>query len=278
MIPSAAQLLSLNTQANGQIAGNTSNNYGSAGSGAGAGIAMAPPAPAGNVAGGGSVDGKVGAGADPENEQSAKPIFTNNTKTDLRVWIEVPNSYRMNNTTKIAGFEKGIIFPYTPQISVEHKAEYTAQTPLHSNYALNFYKNSMVSDISIQAVFTVQNDLDANNYLATVHLLRALTKGRFGNGDTFAGSPPPVCRLHAYGQYMLDNTPVVISSFKQDLAIEVDYYYLSTKTYQTFGEAMVPTKCTLTVTCKPMFSRREMLNIASVPNWLTGNGRKGGIL
>jgi hypothetical protein len=159
----------------------------------------------------------------------------------------------------------GIIFPYTPQISFEHKADYAAQNPLHSNYSINFYKNSAVSDISIQGLFTVQTDSDAITYLSTVHLLRALTKGRFAAGiDPLAGSPPPVCRLRAYGTFMLDNVPVAITSFKNELPSDVDYYPISSS---TFGQASVPTRSTITINCKPMFSRAEMLG-ATVPGWL----------
>jgi hypothetical protein len=232
------------------------------------GTTLGPLSPRG---GGGSADRKVPAGADPR-PISPTPVssqFSNTKKTDLRVTIRVPASYRNKE------FEAGIIFPYTPQITLEHKADYTPQNPLHTNYTLNFYKSSSVSDISIQGLFTVQNDKDAIQYLAAVHLLRALTKGRFGGTDPFRGSAPPICRLMAYGNFMLDNVPVSIASFKQDLPNDVDYYYLGPDNSR--GEAMVPTRCTISVVCKLMVSRSEMLT-ASVPSWLSGVSRKAGLL
>lgn len=222
--------------------------------------------------GGGAVGGTVpaGPGADPKatHPVAAKAQMSNNQKADLRVTIRVPNGYQNK------AFESGIIFPYTPQITLEHKADFTPQNPLHTNYTLNFYKSSSVSDISIQGLFTVQNDNDAIQYLAAVHLLRALTKGRFGGTDQFRGSAPPICRLMAYGDYMLNNVPVSIASFKQDLPSDVDYYYLASS---SLGSAMVPTKCTISVVCKLMVSRSEMLT-ASVDSWLSGVSRKAGLL
>lgn len=222
--------------------------------------------------GSGTADG-VAPGAAPKTRsmQAQQAQMSNNQKQDFRVTIKVPNGYRNG------AYAPGIIFPYTPQISLEHKADFTPQNPLHSNYSLHFYKSSSVSDISIQGLFTVQNDNDATQYLAAVHLLRALTKGRFGGTDQFRGSAPPICRLMAYGGYMLNNVPVSIASFKQDLPSDVDYYYLDKTTAASLGPAMVPTRCTISVVCKLMISRSEMLT-ASVDNWLSGVSRKAGLL
>lgn len=223
----------------------------------------------GSGGGTGTADGvRPGAPAISRNVRPAEAQFSNTRKEDLRVTIRVPNGYRS------PAQPTGIIFPYTPQISLEHKADFTPQNPLHSNYSLQFYKSSSVSDISIQGLFTVQNDNDAIQYLAAVHLLRALTKGRFGGTDQFRGSAPPICRLMAYGDYMLKNVPVSISSFKQDLPSDVDYYYLASS---SVGSAMVPTRSNISVVCKLMISRSEMLT-ASVDNWLSGVSRKAGLL
>ena len=74
---------------------------------------------------------------------------------------------------------------------------------------------------------------------------------------------------------MLNNVPVAISSFKNDLPNDVDYFYLNDT---TFGEAYVPVRSTIAVMCKPMYSRREMLD-ATVPQWLNNsNQRISGLL
>jgi hypothetical protein len=196
------------------------------------------------------------------------------TRTDLRVRIKVPSSYLTDTTSELTSLG-GIIFPYTPSISYEHKAEYSPINPIHSNFSIYFYKNSAVTPLSIAGKFTVQNDDDARKYLATMHLLRALTKMRFG-GEQDSGSPPPVCRLFAYGDFVLDNVPISISSFKNELVTEVEYYYL--KDDRTYNSAMVPTVSTISITCMPMYSRTEMQKF-TVTGWLGDSSvRKAGYL
>jgi hypothetical protein len=195
---------------------------------------------------------------------------------DMRVKIRVPDNY-LTQLTQGPSNElrnlKGIIFPYTPSLSIEHKADYATQSPMHSNYAIYFYQRSSVSPINISGKFTVANESEAAIYIATVHLLRALTKMRSGGatGDADSGAPPPVCRLDAYGTFMLQNVPVAISSFKIDLPDNVDYYTLGKKTgsptNSTYEMTAVPVVSTISVTCIPMYSRDEMQKF-SVTQWL----------
>lgn len=214
--------------------------------------------------------------SEPKQPQPAQQVNittvnqTDANAVDNRVKIRVPSDYLTKLTSgSWAGELKqfgGILFPYTPQITLEHKADYTSQNPTHSNYTLQFYKTSSVGEITITGKFTVQNDKDALIYLATAHLLSALTKMRWGGvgGDPDSGAPPPVCRLDAYGTYMIKNVPVVVTSFKHDLPDDVDFY---TVTSGPFGVASVPTKATFTVSLKPAYSRQEILG-TSVTKYL----------
>lgn len=207
--------------------------------------------------------------------------MTNSSK-DLRVKIRVPSNYITPLTEGSSAKELsalrfgGIIFPYTPQISYEHKAEYTTQQPLHSNYAINFYKNSSIGDISITGKFTVENETEGLIYLATVRLLRSLTKMRWGGkiGDSDSGAPPPVCRLDGYGEFLFKNVPIVITSFKNDLPDDVDFFTVGKSGNGPFGLNSVPTRSTITVSCKVAYSRAEMQKI-SVSNYLNPSSLKG---
>ena len=229
-------------------------------------------------------------GAEPVVEQratevSVTPINQSSSavSNDLRVRIRVPSDYLTPLTvgswlTELQGFG-GVIFPYTPQITLEHKADYGSATPLHSNYAINFYKSSSIPDITITGKFTVQNDRDAMVYLATSHVLSALTKMRFGgaSGDPDSGSPPPVCRLEGYGAFMLKNVPIAITSFKHDLPDDVDFYTFDKRgeiEVSPFGTTSVPVRSTFTIVCKLMYSRQEMLS-ASVTKYLNDPTFKG---
>lgn len=229
---------------------------------------------------------KVGKGARPEDPPGTQLKFFDRNggdkllTVDNRVKIRVPAAYTKDLLTggpfKALTTLTGIIFPYTPQISYEYKADYTPQNPIHSNFGLNFYNRSSVGSISIQGKFTVQNSKDAAAYLSTIHLLKALTRMKTGN-DSTPGSPPPVCRLDAYGDYMIKNVPVAITSFRIELPDGVDYYTLGKdmpKDYPTqdsYGQTTVPTVSTISITCIPMYSRNEMQQF-SVDKWLAYSG------
>jgi hypothetical protein len=216
-----------------------------------------------------------------KDKQSAAEvnIINGEGKDDNRVKIRVPSKYIVDLTSGSPGRNElkklgGIIFPYTPSISYEHKADYSSMPVMHSNFALNFYQRSSVTNISISGKFTVQNDYDANVYLSTVHMLRALTKMLSG-GEEGSGSPPPVCRLDAYGDFMLKNVPVAISSFKIEFPDGVDYF--TTDGYP-FNQTSVPTISTISLTLVPMYSRAEMRDF-TVDDWLNNvKTRKSGYL
>jgi hypothetical protein len=199
---------------------------------------------------------------------------------DLRVKLRVPNEYLRGPSAGPANIIQkngGILFPYTPTISMDNQAQYATQTPLHSIYPLNFYKNSTLSPITVNAKFTVQNEFEGAVLLGVIHLLRSLTKMKFGN-DPDAGSPPPVCRFDAYGDYMMFNVPVAISSWRHELPDSVDYIAVGRPgSPSTYGRSMVPVMSTISLTMNVMYSRREMLAY-NVKDWLSGNLARRGYL
>lgn len=216
----------------------------------------------------------IPSGADTKNKTSASATWAG--AKDLRVFLRVPTAYLTGPSTDRIGFPLlkdlgGIMFPYTPQISYESAASYTAINPVHSNYTQNFYKNSSVGNITITGKFTVQNEKEGAIYCAMIHLLRSLTKMRWGN-EPNAGSPPPVCRLDAFGDYMLSNVPVVITSFKFELPDNVDY--IQVPTYKT---TLVPSISTITLGLALMYSRQEMQDF-SVQGWRSGSLKGQGYL
>lgn len=209
---------------------------------------------------------------------------------DYRAKIRVPHEYlyAASSTGMYGGWQYGgVLFPYTPTISQDYNAVYNTMNPTHSNYALHFYKHSAPGPITVSGKFTVQNNREALVWLATVHLLRALTKMKFGN-DVEAGAPPPVCRFDAYGDMQYKNVPVVIQSVKIELPDNVDYYATSVKqeTYEDGTSSndplgnMVPVSSTIVVTMLPMYSRKELLAMGQVDDYLNGrpNLRQQGYL
>lgn len=197
---------------------------------------------------------------------------------DFRVKLKVPGaalptSLRRDNAGTELSDVVTIIFPYTPSITFDHKATYSAQTVMHSNFTQYFYQNSSVSPITISGKFTVEKDDDAYYLSNIIAVLRSLTKMRQGK-DTNAGAPPPVCRLSAYGPAMLTEVPVVITSFKYDLPDGVDYYSIK----ESKGSvSSFPVVSTITLICNPVYSRNEM-KVFNNGDWLNGALSKRGYL
>ena len=211
------------------------------------------------------------------------PAYARFKNGDQRVRLIVPESYLIgpaagpvssSSGQGVLARNGGIIFPYTPTINLSHKATYANVNTMHSNYTQYFYKSSAVSEIKIEAKFTVKNSLDGAILLAVQHLCKALTKMQFGN-DPNAGSPPPICRLMAYGDYQLDSAPVAVQDFSVSYPENVDYFTVSEEL--GYGITTVPVLCTLSLGLIPMYSRNEMLN-ATVSGWLTGEQRLQGFL
>jgi hypothetical protein len=192
---------------------------------------------------------------------------------DLRTTLRVPTSYLESPLTGRLKALSGILFPYTPTISYESQASYGSVTPTHSNYTQHFFKNSSVGAITLSGKFTVQNQDEAEIWLSIIHLGRSLTKMRFGN-EQFAGSAPPVCRLDAYGDYVLANVPVSVTSFKFELPDSVDYISVSRA---PFSNSMAPTISTISFTLIPMYSRSEIRDF-TVDGFLKGKYKGVGYL
>jgi len=156
----------------------------------------------------------------------------------------------------------GVIFPYTPSVTVQHLANYEPQKLTHNNYANYFYNNSEVSAITINAEFTVQNINEGQYLLAAIYFFRSVTKMFFGN-DSFAGNPPPMVFLNGYGEYYLPNVPCVVTSFSHVMPDSVDYInipepgiaYNPTLTNPVLNSTRLPTHSTISVTLQPVYSR-----------------------
>jgi len=116
----------------------------------------------------------------------------------------------------------GIIFPYTPSISTNYRANYSAYDLTHSNYKGYFYQNSYVDAINLTATFTAQDTNEANYLLAVIHFFRSATKMFYGQ-DTQRGSPPPITYLTGLGDYQFREHAVLISNFTYNLPADVDY-------------------------------------------------------
>jgi len=118
----------------------------------------------------------------------------------------------------------GVIFPYTPQITVSYSANYDATDLTHSNYKLYQYKNSDVGQVSITCDFTAQDTAEAEYVLATMFFFKSLTKMFYGqDSNPQNGTPPPLCFLSGLGPLQFNNHPLVITNFSPTYPNDVDY-------------------------------------------------------
>ena len=116
----------------------------------------------------------------------------------------------------------GIIFPYTPTIDIQYRAEYNAYSPTHGNYQHYFYKNSSVQTVQLQAEFTAQDTIEAEYLLACIHFLKSASKMFYGQ-DAQRGSPPPLLYLSGLGEYQFNESPCAITEFNYNLPNDVNY-------------------------------------------------------
>ena len=177
----------------------------------------------------------------------------------------------------------GMVFPYTPQITMSHTANYETIATVHTNYPFYAYKNSQVDDITITGKFTVADENEAVYWLAMMHFLRTVTKMYFGQGQNL-GNPPPICVLNGYGDFVYNNVSVVVKNFTIQLADDVDYIAarLSNSPSAQPGTniSYVPVLSTVTVTLVPVFSREKiktfnLTNFARGQLITNGGGRRG---
>ena len=189
----------------------------------------------------------------------------------------------------------GVLFPYTPSITVSHKARYGATPLTHANYASYFYEGSEVSSININAEFTVQNIEEGQYFAAVIQFFRSMTKMFYGNSQ-LAGTPPPMVFLDGYGPAYMPHVPCVVTEFSHTMPSDVDYIevpvggsvrnisgqQINTTNFAT--RTRLPTSSTLQIALQPVYSRSNVSNNFTLENYAAGgliqgaNSPRGGFL
>lgn len=207
--------------------------------------------------------------------------FHQGANRDWRVKLSLPAGYETSDIIAPLRITNGFVFPYTPQIQIQHSASYQSLAPVHNNYPFLAYENSKVDAMQISGEFYCEDSADARYWVAAIHYLKSVTKMVYGQSAN-TGSPPPVVKLNGYGDYVFKNVPVVITQFSVDLPKEVDYIStgLSSDGAQNIAEKLanfigppkalsmvmpnmqgvtwVPVKSTVSVTVQPLYSREQV--------------------
>lgn len=179
------------------------------------------------------ISGKSSSGLKVEAQTSATARDEVNfeQKQDWRVRLSLaPNANYLYKAKNVQGIlnpliaTDGILFPYTPSITVNYAAHYDQYDVTHSNYKVFQYKNSSVEQLNITCDFTAQDTFEANYLLAVIHFFKSVTKMFYGqDSDPARGSPPPLCYLFGLGAFQFDAHPLVVTSFNYTLPTDVDY-------------------------------------------------------
>jgi hypothetical protein len=205
--------------------------------------------------------------------------------TDWRVRISLANSadYFYSSTDrgilaplfKGSNNHNGVVFPYTPQVQVQHTARYANQKLTHSNYDAFFYEGSEVQAITVSGEFTVQNLQEGRYLLAALYFFRASTKMWFGQGSR-AGNPPPVVFLDGYGTHYFPHVPCVVTNFSHIMPQEVDYIEIPAVTGTS--STRLPTSSQVSVTLQPIYSRKSLHDKFNLDEFAKGNLINGGFI
>jgi hypothetical protein len=197
----------------------------------------------------------------------------------------------------------GVVFPYTPTISVNYSATYNPTELVHSNYKVYQYSSSSIDSITITSDFTAQDEYEANYLLAVIHFFRSATKMFYGQDENpRRGTPPPLCYIYGMGSYQFAGQPLAIQQFSYNLPNNVDYIKTSVGGQETVPAlrqpnrlegtgassggvlpppnftslaepdtvSWVPSKIQISVTCVPMMNRNSVSNIFSFEEYATG--------
>lgn len=215
--------------------------------------------------------------------------FKSNGAIDWRVRLSFPpvESYLISDLLAPLIKTGGLIFPYTPTITLQHTANYQSLAPVHNNYPFLAYENSKIDAIQISGDFYCEDSVEAQYWVGAVHYLRSVTKMFYGGEGPNVGAPPPVVRISGYGDYVFNNTPVVVTNFSVELPKDVDYISTGLAQggkYQTQGGSQqsrmlaaqeegfsdapgqgisyAPVRSTITVTVQPLYSREQVRNFS----------------
>lgn len=196
-------------------------------------------------------------GAELFADQTGATEIESNADSDWRVRIRLQSTetyYELlgrNPFVDLIVARRGVVWPYTPNLTLTTKANYTSIESVHNNYPFYAYKNSSVDDITISGEWSVETTQDAENWIAATMFFRTVTKMFFGQ-STNSGNPPPICVLDGYGASVFKNIPVIVKSFSVDFKEDVNYInYPQTSTW-------VPILSTISVTVAPIYSRSRL--------------------
>lgn len=169
----------------------------------------------------------------------------------------------------------GIVFPYTPVISLAQQVEYSSYEVVHTNYQQNSYSKTRNPQIQVTGTFVSQTPDEALYTIGVMHFLRVITKMNWGRADPDAGTPPPVLEFSAYGDYNFRRVPVVVGSF--NFIYEDSTDYIEVVPANADGAVQIPTIITIAIDLLPQYSPGKQ-NQFDLRQFANGDGYRAGFI
>ena len=154
----------------------------------------------------------------------------------------------------------GILFPNQPEISYSQTVNYTPYQLTHTNYTYNAYNNTPSPGLQLTATFT-QVTVEEHQYLqGVIHFLRSVTKMFYGRNEPLAGTPPPVLRFSALGQF-------------KDIRVQVGMFSVNTTSDSDLKElngVALPTIQVIAMDLLPIVTPDKQKNEFSTTEFING--------
>ncbi len=106
----------------------------------------------------------------------------------------------------------GLVMTYTPMINETASMDYQSNDISQNNEGYNIYRGTKNRTITLSnIVFTCETPAQGLYALAAIHFLRSYSLTDFGVGRS--GRPPSPMWFSAYGKYVYDKVPVLLSGY-----------------------------------------------------------------
>jgi hypothetical protein len=165
--------------------------------------------------------------AELKNEAAQKASNTFDQRARLQLYRNNSKDFFNDADNVLTPLQKnrGIVFPYTPNIYITRGANYGSMEFKGSNFPVYSYINSAPPTIPLIATFTAGTKEDGQYMLAVYRFLNILTQADFGEKAVKSGkngAPPPVLQFSYLGPFGFDRVPVILTDFNMLIGNNVD--------------------------------------------------------
>lgn len=197
-------------------------------------------------------------------------------KSDKRARLLTKPGYSLPATgpgSPLSKTNRGIIFPYSPNITTQSSVDYNTYDTVHSNYQQHAYARTRAPNLQVAAQFINQTVDEAKYTAAAIHFLRVVTKMDFG-ADASRGTPPPVLNFSAYGAMNFQSVPVLVSSFTLAYPDDMDYIEFEV---DGVGTTQLPVQMTIAIDLMPQYSpqRQNQFSVGALASGSLYKNNKG---